>query len=185
VNNGVASQMDHQHFFDFAQVLKNDGNQLIAQGFSYRALFKYQRALELIAKFAPQARGPSLPQGFPPNVPAAAPDHIPMDAKSHALRCILLSNVAACFLRMRKWNAVISACNELLEKTAEPVAPDIRLKTLVRRCRACSELGDWETALVDATAVKLESADAWTGLGEVIKKCLEMKQLHAARQRSV
>ena len=61
----------------------------------------------------------------------------------------------------------------------------IRLKALVRRCRARVELGDWDAAMDDARGVKGESEEAWVGLGDVVKRCAEMKQAHAARQRAV
>jgi hypothetical protein len=179
VRDGAALQSDSQMCFDVALSLKNDGNKLIGQDFSYRALHKYQRALELVAKFAPQPQG-ALPQGFP-----AGPETTPMDSNSHSLRCILLSNIAACFLQLRKWNAAVDVCSEVLDKQAAPADAGIRLKTLVRRCKACAELGDWESAMKDARAVKTESAEAWAGLGPVVKRCAEMKGAHEARQRSV
>jgi hypothetical protein len=180
-----SAQSEPQVCFNVALSLKNDGNKLIGQGFSYRALHKYQRALEIIANFAPQPAGPPLPQGFPPSYSPGGPETRQLDANSHSLHCILLSNTAACFLQLRKWNAAVDACNELLEKQTAPVAPDIRLKTLVRRCKACTELGDWQTALNDARAVKTQSEEAWAGLGVAVKRCAEMKEEHAARQRSV
>ena len=177
VCDGAAPHTDAQTCFNAATSLKNDGNKLIGQGFSYRALHKYQRALEIIANFAP-AKGPPLPQGLPVGSETGK-----VDAKSHSLHCILLSNTAACYLQLRKWNAAVHVCNDLLEKQAAPIAPDIRLKTVVRRCKACAELGDWETALNDARAVKAENAEAWAGLELVVKRCAEMKAAHAARQR--
>lgn len=184
VSGSAASQADMQMCFDAAQALKNDGNKLIGVGFSYRALHKYQRALDILAKFAPQSRGPVTP-GFPPNFSPVEPESTQTSARSHSLHCILLSNVAACYLQLRKWNAAVQVCGELLDKMAPSLAPDIRLKTLVRRCKACAELGDWETALSDLHAVKAQSVEAWSGLAEVAKRCADMKQAHAARQRSV
>jgi hypothetical protein len=180
VRDGSASQSDPQLCFDVAMSLKNDGNKLIGQGFSYRALHKYQRAFELVAKVAPLPQGAALPQGFP-----AGPESRTTDSKSHSLRCILLSNIAACFLQLRKWNAAVDVCNEVLDRLAAPADAGIRLKTLVRRCKACAELGDWESAMKDAQAVKMDSAEAWAGLGPVVKRCAEMKGAHEARQRSV
>ena len=179
----AAAQTDPQMCFNVAHALKIDGNKLIGLGFCYRALHKYQRALDILAKFAPQGLGPTA-QCSPPSTSPAVPESRHANESSRSLHCILLCNTAACFLQLRKWNAAVQACNELLEMQS-PLAPDIRLKTLVRRCKACAELGDWETALNDLHAVKELSADAWTGLAEVAKRCADMKQVHAARQRSV
>jgi hypothetical protein len=185
LSDGEAANVDAQVCLDIAQELRLHGNNLIGQGFSFRALHKYQRALDIIAKFAPQPR-PSRPtQGFPPNFSPMSPETRPADLRSHSLHCILLSNVAVCFLQLRKWNSAVKVCNELLEKQASPVDPQIRLKALVRRCKACAELGDWETALNDARVVKAENAQAWAGLAEVVRRCGELKEAHASRQRSV
>jgi tetratricopeptide (TPR) repeat protein len=185
LSDGDAANVDPQVCLDVAQELRLHGNNLIGQGFSFRALHKYQRALDIIAKFAPQPRPFHPSQGFPPNFEPAGPESRPADARLHSLHCILLSNVAVCFLQLRKWNAAVKVCNELLEKQASPVDPQIRLKALVRRCKACAELGDWESALNDARAVKAESAEAWAGLGKVLRRCGELKEAHASRQRSV
>ncbi len=144
---------------------------------------RYQRALDILAKFGPQSPAPA-PQGFPPNVSPTGSEYRQATSSAHSLHSILLSNTAACFLQLRKWNAALHACNELLEKLS-PVAPDIRLKTLVRRCKVFAELGDWEAALSDLRAVKELSVDTWAGLAEVARRCTEMKQSHATKQRSV
>jgi hypothetical protein len=118
VSEGEMADADSRKCVWVAEQLKNDGNRLIAQGYSHRALHKYQRSLEIIAKFAPQPQAPPPLPGFPPNFShmgggaSAAPDN----ASAHALHCVLLSNVAACYLRMRKWNATINVCCELLDK---------------------------------------------------------------------
>ncbi|KAJ8612844.1 hypothetical protein CTAYLR_002084 [Chrysophaeum taylorii] len=71
------------------------------------------------------------------------------------LRCTILCNRAACFLKQRKYSACVADCDEALALDGG------RVKALYRRAKARAELGEIEDAFRDATrCARLGSIDA-------------------------
>ena len=117
---------------DRAQALRQSGNAHFAGGALAEAQASYSAAIQVLAGSAGSV-----------DVREAACD----DEPAAALLCSLLSNRAACSLRMRRHAACVADCTAVLRATRPH--DESTAKALFRRARAKEALGDADGAMAD------------------------------------
>lgn len=118
-----------QYYLNAAEVLKREGNAEVKNERYQEALSKYTRALDNLKSFS----GDDLPP----------------------LQVVLLNNSALCYLKLKKYEKAVEACNDALK--LQPSS----FKSFFRRGQAQSELGNAVEAVSDVRkASELSPNDA-------------------------